>query len=509
VTFKSDYDVFNGATLKFITDFDFVHIDISFTGNTENNICDLIMLLEENNIAYSIRINSISIDNYTMELTKRLPSFRHRIAYSVSTPLKPYQIYLIGTPSPQTKSWKGPMMKDSLIFKSMALAFSGLLSPSCRLHRLHEFAPNSISIYLPRVHDQDNFIQKICNDSIQEEQLYYLRRYLAEIGMDKYLEFSYDCLNDRGKNLVSSFTRMFHVSDQTTYSKMQYDQIGDVKDTIRHHHEHHIDCMNERTTAIWKADILKCDDSVLTYFRTYHPLREVRTWCNIVLGLGKFCRSSLLSGHHQLESDYRTLIGKHDSKLSVHQREIYLAVKLLVLACRDDNYAYGVNYCHKLFLAKNTAGIRASRLLRIYRLISYLFDDIHQMMSRGLICIRSINAIANELEVRESTRYRNRIVNPDKPDIPIETQSLDHIITDSIDELFKGLELYASRITDEAPATEQSTSFDQTMEGMNLNFDIGIQERVEYMIEKLQLKPSGPFGTIDLGDDDIIEYDDW
>jgi len=509
INFRPDYDIFNGATLKFLTEFDFIHIDVSFTGASDRNSLDLLLFLEENNLSYSLRINSLSIHEYNSITTAHLSTYDHYISYAVSSQMKPSQIYLIGVPTSKTAQWDGPDMKDSRIFKSMALSYSRLLSPACRLSKLESFKPNSISLYIPTGNKGNQFIQKICDDSIEAEQQYYLKRYASEIGEGARLEFAYDCLQDRGKSLVETQARFFKVNTQTVYTTISLPQIGNVSEKSRPFHEKHINAMIERRAAIWSIDILQCDESLLKYFKIHHPLQEIRTWCNIVLGLHTFCRQFVTSGHGSIMDRLSELATQPRHRLSSHQQELTLAIKLLVLAARDDNYAYGVTYCHNLMTSRKKAPARVTRTIRIYRLISYLFDEIHNMMAHGLICIRSIEAISNELEVRERVKYKYLRQSESTPAPDQSDLNLTHIIDNSIDKLFSGLEWYTSNLIDESLQSDQPTTIQEALGASELKFDIGLSEHIDRMVASLNLTASGPRGIIDLGDDDIIEYDEW
>jgi len=509
IQFKKDYDVFMGSTIKFITEYDFIHVDISFAGKGSQNLLDLVLCLEEANIAYSIRLNSIACTGYSEETTKGLPSYDHFISYSIGSSMKPYQIYLVGIPTDCNPSWSGPDMKQTLAFKSMALSYSNLLSPGHQTKRLVTYAPNSASIYVPRGLKGDTFLKKICDDSVELEQQYYLRRYFAEIGADARIEFSYDCLEPRGQAIALERSRSFNISPNTVYTSIQETHIGNVSERSLPHHKKHIEMMRSHQTPIWSIHVLSCDDVFLSYFRIHHPLQEIRTWCNILLGLNKFCRKAILSGHVALLEQHEFLNTKKSSKLSMHQRELHLAIKLLVLAARDDNPVYGVTYCHKLLANKTRGRNTIGRTLRMYRLLSYLFEEIQRLMMRGEICIRSIDAIANEIEIREKHRYKYIRQSDAVNQITRNTETLEHIITNSIDDLFAGLESYANQLVIEAGHTSMGEAVSGELEQMDLSFDLNLEKHIEDMIERLHLEPSGPYGYIDLGDDDIIEHDDW
>jgi hypothetical protein len=344
---------------------------------------------------------------------------------------------------------------------------------------------------------------------LEAEQIYYLKRYLAEIGEDARLEFCFDKLSERGQTLISNQSRIFEVKFNTCYNALNTNQMGNVSDKSRRFHEDHIGAMIQGTAAIWSASILRCDDATLTYFRTHHPVQEIRTWCNIVLGLSALCRSDLNSGHDALHERYTELMRERKTKVSAHQRELGLALKLMVLACRDDNYAYGVQYCHKMMATGKRSLLSMNRVLKVYRLISYLFEEIHEMIGRGSICIRNLQAIANEIEVREVARYKYVRKVKEAPTLPDTDITFDLITSSSMEALFQGLELYATELTDKAIESAKLGNFESAMVEAELKFDLNIGDQVDMMIRQLNLQPSGPRGIIDLGDDDILEFDEW
>lgn len=509
LTFKTDYDVFDGSTLKFITGFDFVHVDISFTGNKKSNILDLILFLESNNIGYSIRLNSVICDGYNESVTAALPKFKHELAYAMNSTLKPYQIYLIGLPSPLHKETVEPSLKETIAFRSIAISFSHLLSPRNYNLRLHEFERNSASIYLPTGSNLDDFISKICENSIEQEQLYYCKRYLAEIGDDANIEFSYNHLDQRGQDIFSNKNNILTIEHETSYDKIDDNMIGNVSNKSRPYHEKHLEAMKNRTTPIWKIPIILADEQTLTYFRTHHPIQEIRSWCNIMIGMQKFCRMQVLSGHESIENLYKELTSKSPSKLSMHQKEINLAIKLIVLAARDDDYTYGMRYCHKILANGVKSNKSIVRTLKVYRLLSYLFDQIQLSMQRGRICIRSLLSIANEIEVREKKRYKHVQQRIDQVTVSQDNSMLDKIISDSIDQLFVGLETFAATIVEQPDESPSRDPFAAAIGTSALEFDMDINAHVDNMIAKLGLTPSGPHGYIDLGDDVYPEDDDW
>jgi len=509
ITFRDAYDVFDGNTLKFINEFDHIHVDISFPGTTEANLLDLVLLLEENNLQYTIRVNSVTCTGYTDEITAALPHFDHYIAYAGNSRLKPYQIYLCGRPASQRKTWIGPPLRSTMAFRAMTVSFAKLLSPVNYDLRLEYFEPNSVSIQLPKGRGLHDLIMSIAAKSIETEQKYYLGRYMQEVGDSARIAVVPRFTTARTQQLLKDHARMFEVDATNPYLQVDDIAIGNVSAKSLPYHERHLAAILESDSEMISTRIHRCNEVLLEHFRTHHPVSEVRTWCNISLGLLKFCRTEFLSGHAALENLHQRMVRGLDVQTSLHQREIFLALKLLLISAARDNYGYGVSYCRGIIARAPSKAKGLHRTLRIYRLASYAFPYMQQLLSHGQVDIRSLDAITNSVEVRERARYKyaKQIERPAPPEL--DPELADKIIGNQIEQILEGLERYSQSLVDIADDKDDPASFGSVLAASGMVFDIGIEQQVEAMIDKLKLVPSGPRGIIDLGDDDIEEYDDW
>jgi len=509
VQFKGDYDVFDGSTLKFVTGYDHVHVDISFTGVVSGRMIDLIFLLEEHNLQYSIRLGGVDCTGYDLAAVQDLPPYHHYLSYALNSQLKPYQIYLVGTPAETRDYSVHTTMRDSIAYRSMTLSFAKLLAPSNYLSRLEYFEPNSISIQMPIGRHLDDFLVSIGKLSLKREQLYYIDRYITEVGEEAVLAVVPNMLPAYGGQIILDRMRIFKSSKICPYPDATTDDIGPVSEKSRPHHEAHVREIIGVNQSLMECSLLSCDDVLLNYMRTRHPLKDVRSQCNVLLGLRQFCRSHVLSGHDALLSLKKDLESSDDVSQSLHQKEIFFAIKLLMLASKRDNFAYGVNYCRSLMARSPTKSKSLQRTLRIYRLISYLFPYIQYMLRQGKMRIQVIDAIQNELEDREVKKYKYKRPTEAPPDIAIDTELEQLILGDNLDHLFAGLEQYSQSLVELGSGIDEPATLADTLRASNLVFDIGIESRVNQMVEKLGLVPTGPHGIIDLGDADIIEADDW
>jgi hypothetical protein len=509
IEFKNDYDIFDGATLKFITRFDHVHIDVSFTGGQGGNVLDLILLMEEHNLQYSIRLNSVDCKGYTPEITRDLPAYEHKIAYCTNSTLKPYQIYLIGTPADTRPLGAKRSLRETIAYRSMTLSFARLLSPKNYLARLEHYEPNSMSIQLPKGRELDRFLTSIGDLSIFAEQRYYLDRYVAEIGEDLVVAVSLDKLNVEGRKMVTDRTRIFSSCSELPYGRVEESQIGNVSSSIRQFHWDHITALSMHSSPIVAARIIFCDDALLKYMRSRHPIQEIRSACNVMLGLRQFCRSNVLAGHASLIELYDNVQEHTSVRQSLHQKELFTAIKLLFLSAKRDNFGYGVYYCKALITRAPKNSTSMQRTLRIYRLLSYLYSYIQYQLRCGNISIHTLDAMENELEVREAKRYKYKRQDDAPPTQAFDGELEQLILGDKIDQLFVGLEQYAQSLVEVGTDVQDFANLEQTLQASNLVFDIGIENRIDQMVQRLGLIPSGPHGFIDLGDSDIIEADDW
>nr|WNM95033.1 MAG: RNA-dependent RNA polymerase [Diaporthe gulyae ophiovirus 1] len=507
--FFDGYDVFNGSTLKFVTRFDHIHIDISFTGSIESNILDVIMMLEEHNLQYSIRLNSVHLDGYTKERLSGSPDYEHFISYATHATMKPYQIYLLGRPSDSSRDWDSLEIKDTMAFRAMAVSFASLLSPANAREQMWSYSPNSVSIQLPKGRDMDNLLSRLTESAILEEQRYYLDRFVTEVGESAQICIVKSCCIEQTIGLVNANERLFRGLEGVPYPGITIDSVGNVSQSSRPHHNNHIEALLDPGTEKIAINLLDSSTEVLEHFRSRHPLSEIRTWCNIAIGLRTYCLGEFMSGYGAIEEKSRELRAARSPKLSVHQREVFLALRLLIVAASRDSYEYGIDYCKGLSLIRPSRSKGLHRVLRIYRLSSYLFRQFQTMMARGLIDLRALNSIKNSVEVREKTKYKYSKAPVTEQPAAYDPELANRIIGDQMEKILEGFEKYAQALVEGAKENGSDQSLGQAFGEASMIFDLSIGDHVDAMVEKLGLKPSGPHGIIDLGDEDIIEADDW
>jgi hypothetical protein len=420
--------------------------------------------------------------------------------------LKPYQVYLVGVPGDETLNMLETTMKKTAAFRSIALSYSRLLNPMTRSLRLYDHQPNSVSILLQDNIDFRDLLKEIGNDTQDENQIFYLNRYVAEVEDDGIIYFREDSFEENSYNNISTFIDYSDDVTSPVYIDKSLDDIGKVSEKSYPYKKSHLENMQSEGPVKKSIDIHHQNVDVLIFFRAMHPLHSVRVSCNIMIHL-----KQVLPGYDIATRD-NILRLTNDMELvsrprnTLHQQEYQLALKLLVLAASSDNYLFGPQYCHEMISRGPEKERFYISVLKIYRCISFLYEDTLDLVNSGGLSVRYIHAIRYDVidRVIERTKYREK----GREDVPTMIEPMTHTGFDLIkfDTLFEDLEKFANQATEDLVADDNFKNFEELIEPQELTFDINISERVELFLAENPNLPMNRFGMIDLGDDDM-DYD--
>jgi len=501
VIFDTDYDIRKNESLKFILPFDWVHVDISFTGLDELNILDLILLLESNNIAYSIRLNSVILKGYTFNLLESIPKYDHYLSYPTNRNSKPYQIYLVGVPENEINVEEGIPLNKTEAFRAMALSYGHLLNSSNYLLRNFENFTNSATIYLPSGNDLIELFITIINKNLIEQKNYYSERFISELETDESIYWvEGDTIENDREYLMAVIG---HEKIEETYDIINTEdrEIGNVSNESKTFHVKHLSHLLDPGTKKYSLNYLNSPPLFLEYMRIHHPLATTRSKCNITLGLYTFGREWLMQGRQAIIKGLRKSSHERMIKETLHQKEYQNAIKLLVLSASEDDYTYGVRYCHLMFKTSKLLKESYLRTLKIYRLISFHFETMRGLIHRGSITISHIKALKHYFRDREMQRQKYRPIDKVRVvDYLMSNQSRD-LIEDSIDLLFDQIEGYVSTMIESENDHNSGFDFSPTDGNVCLNLDIGIDDIISRRLEMLNLTVPNEYGIIDIGDD--------
>jgi hypothetical protein len=507
VDFSKEYDIFQTETIKFITQYDIIHIDVSFIGKSKRNILDLILFMEMNNLTYTIRINSVSLEGYIGTILESLPVYDHYLIYPSSKQYKPYQMYLLGTPSEGLQEFEEINMKNTVAFRSVALGYSGLLSLRFITTRNVTDMINSATRYTGTERQMVDTIISITRGSYLKESTYYLKRYIAECEDDEPLHWDEFHLEE--ENIVHLIPEMesSNIYKIKCYEDFLPEDIGNVSELSKPYHLKHLQSLQSDKT--WKKSraLNNCSEELLNYFRIHHPLQAIRTLCNIYIGMRKFNHSTMMRGKKECERKLRTQLRLIGPNLTRNQNEINLAIKLLVLSAWKEDYEYGILYCHRAISERKMNKWTSLRTLKAYRLISYHYSTCRDLIFHGRIGLKDFSAIENELLIREKqTIYYDRRRDHDDESYLV-AQNVNDIIDGSLSKLFESLEKWSIMKAESRENKDDPFKFHDDDNYFELQFDLGIADRVNNALSKFTNIQEDRFGRIDIGDFDIGNED--
>jgi len=509
VNFDKDYDLKKSETVKFIEEFDIIHIDVSFTGSDRLELLDLILYMESNNKAYTIRLNSSTLNGYEGDALVNLPKYDHFLTYPTNSVMKPYQIYLIGIPGSSSNLVEGAPLKSTIAFRSMALSYASLLRPSNQNLKLIEYHPNSLSVYFPKGKELDDVISKIAMKSILRESVYYANRYVSEIGGQHILYWIPECLNERDEMIIESLIKNRLTTRAAVYEYATLSSIGNVSSKSSRYHENHLILMKGEGNVKFGVVLESAEPGFLDYMRTHHPIQEERSKCNVILGCQKFFADDLTEGYDAVLALIRRFESQIMLRETLNQKEIQTAIKLLILAASRDNYNYGIQYCHDKLSMSDGKLHSAIRVTRAYRLLSCYYEDCYRLIQKGEISHGCIVAIENELEIREKQKMKYKLKKQLTLGDYMEKAKSAEILDQTFSDLFDSIEKWSQSIVKNLSIDEHPTTLDEELGTLDLTFDFGLKRQLDDAIIKLKLDLPNEHGIIDLGDD-YDEYDpDW
>jgi hypothetical protein len=506
VRFDTEYDIGLSESIKFITNYDVVHVDISFTGSERLNILDLILLLEMHNIVYTIRLNSVILDGYNDQCLTGIPRYNHSIAFPSNRDLKPYQIYLIGWPADSDGPIEGQKIKSTIAFRSIALSYSTLLSSRNYKLKLEYIDPNSLTIYFPEGDDLNDLFIRVAENSLYKEKIYYAKRLLSEIGDDFNIYWVLGCLNKFDAGVVTEFDYNTDLTVEGIYRDYSPNNIGNVSVKSYPYHLKHLQALQDDSSVKIKTDIRHLPKEVLQYFRIHHPLAMERTRCNIILGCQEFLPDELNLNLESVEQLIFNLDSRLNMKDTLNQKEIQFAMKLLIVAASFGDYTYGIEYCHERILDFPEKKNSYVRILRSYRLISCFYDSCEWLIISGEIGLKESNAIQHDLEVKEKQKKSPRRINQISLGEYMDIVPNREIVDITFNELFSQLEFLAINDSKRNESITDELLFSDETGGISMSFDIGLEKAINDAIVRLRLSEPNKHGIIDLGDN-YDEYD--
>jgi len=523
--FSQVYDVTKSNTIEFINEFDFIHIDISFLKNGKAELGDLLLYLESRSLPYSIRLNSITLDVYSSAAESLDIVYSHHLAYSMSGEWRTPQIYLIGIPGLPSARDSGYSLKQTMAFRSMALSFSELLKDPFDHQLLYAPQLNSISVCLPEDHHLSSYLRYLSDRSVSEEKQYYIRRYLTEFSASPVIYYDVDKFPETAARECGKANNAKEVGGDPVYLHYKESDIGIVSAKSRPFLTNHLHALKYTNSVKTQCTLGPEDVDLMMMLRMFHPLRMVRSLCNVLLGLIRVLPTLKSFEVQEIETLKEQDMIKHYMKSSRHQEEIITALKLHMLSIHYGNPILGLIYCSLMSQNHPEKSAYMRRVRKRYKSLSGHRVFMENHMQAGNLSRSHITIMADEMfskrpnQMSQTKKYAKDRPEPKEQTLPALDLEID------FNSLFESLEKHALNKDNEAmtwPPGEDDTMdtmrleverFNDTLqnEPAALQFDYDIGARVDQWAEAsgLVLDPlTGRY--VGFEDEEIDEYEgDW
>lgn len=443
VNYTMEYDITKPSTVEFIKDYDFVHVDVSFMKNSNPELGDLLLMLEDNLLSYSIRLNSVSFNHYKIGRNQLPVAYAHRIAYSMSSHWRTPQFYLIGTPT--TSDHSGPLetMKKSLAFKSMSLSFLPLMYAGNDIQVLQSLQTNSVSSSMPDMNDIFSLVNHLVKSSVMTERRYCLTRYLTEFGSDNMVYFVGSCLERKTMSLLHEDSQRVNRFVGSRYRGMSTEDIGNVSMKSRPHLVKHLRAIQDPEVETYRLAVNRFDLQFLNELKYRHPVKSERRKCNLLIGIFKTCTSLHCIEATTLERELSNKNLNCSSLTASANKEITEALNLLIVSAYHGNRTYGLTYCTVAALRNPGKYLWLNRVRNSFKMLSGYHDSLVDLLTSGSADLQTVKQLSDRysLDTESRTTQLNAQLGSQRSQFPEDSSYLD--LDFDMDQLFMKIELGA------------------------------------------------------------------
>jgi len=245
------------------------------------------------------------------------------------------------------------------------------------------------------------------------------------------------------------------------------------------------DGSTEKTQCLLNPD----DKEFLLTLRNFHPLRAIRSLCNVLLGLIRVLPHLKTFDIFEIEASKLEESTRHHINSSRHQEEIVTALKLHILAIHYGNPVLGLLYCSIMSQNHPEKAAYMRRVRKRYKSLSGHSVYIANHIAAGNLNSSHLSIIADEIfsrrpnQLGQSKKYSKDAINKNQD------HSFKLDLNLDFDQLFNDFERHALQKDDETMVWPQDTervmdtmeseikefnsTLQNTMEEMKFNIDIG------------------------------------
>jgi len=394
---KNEYDVFDPATLEFVLIFDFIHIDISWTGKGKNDFTDTLLYLMRARKKFSVRLNSIDFTTLPVDFNEMASRYRFLITIPSVANLCPYQVYLIGYPSKDSMLPHDASCSETSYYYALKKRFMSLININNLLFAPNIAMQNSVSILIDNTLPPSTLCERLLNT-----ESYMATKHKMDSLIDIILHPTMLAMPRTYFDSLRTDHEFVCKVVPPTYSAKEFGYTLDMR----------VGGTNRKKKEFWRK---MCDTIVHATDELIYPLLE--SGCEDLLTnlqydiphpriRGKVAVASQIMTHFGLQfpvgiEDIAQLSEKlrkdEGSYLNTSLRHVRIAILLIYYAAGINNYQFGILYlwCQLKIVKKNV--FTTYKTLEIYRKLSGLYHIFRRSFIDGQENNRIFHRIQQEV----------------------------------------------------------------------------------------------------------------
>lgn len=439
VELRTDYDLFKVETLPGLTEYDLVHIDISFAKGSSSAVGDLLLHLESQSLTYCLRMNSIDFSQVKEQAFESLPEYQRWIYYSDSGVNRTYPIYLVGRPGESMKPLRKQTARYSSAFRQMATSFSTLHHRRSLYSQGSPGLTNSLTMELSIGDNVVDTIKKIVIDSTSKIGARHLNRVADFLKTEEQMVIY-------SGNIVQRNKKLYQISESSWVANTQRAYELDISEDITHKNpqretslRQHLTQIHDHPTSCIRLRIPTAVPEGFELVKLESPVKRLRS---MAASFEYVKKMGLVNGDINIanvEAAHEGLKGRTVSLMGRYQRDFAAVITQMVSAAYVGSYKFGLFVLYKKW---NNMPEDRSVLLRhilMYKMLGSFYDQIEQIVLNTTDLDDHVKVLDQE-EIRKQSYRRSDVANNSTEVFDsIRRQFDDTFNSASIDELFGAL----------------------------------------------------------------------
>ncbi|UHM27585.1 MAG: RNA-dependent RNA polymerase [Sanya aspivirus 1] len=422
IRYMESYDIFDPSTLDFVMGYEWVHIDVSFTGVNHNDPTDLLKYLMQHKKLFSIRLNSLNLIKLHGSKVFSEMQYGSYLTVPFRENLTPYQIYLIAYPSKiEIKPTVHTIVQTSY-YQALIGHYRKIATPSNLFYESSIDYTNSIAILI----GPSTSVKTLCEDIMDDNSCHYainrMKRVLKH-NDDKTKILIPSSLQKRlvdATGLYNSFIKI--EGSRKVLTKMN---IKDVGGTSLHKQKYWRRLINEFNTSNFPKYELVFDKDVqllLECLQYDHPDPQIRGLCSDYLYTMKETNNTYPIDVPIVIEKIHGMMREQNDSYDTRLKHVRAALALIYYCSRIRSYKFG------LFILWFTMRTRPSKMNYALKCISAYkkLGGIYCRLIQEDDCSYGLDKLFRKIY----EMYVKPILQEDLPDILMNMKHISNLRTD-------------------------------------------------------------------------------